>query len=106
MSGEDNNHPFAAQSSGTVYMAALVNVQSTQASGDYFLHTFAGPITDNMFYSRIFVKKDPGTGTNYAFGVQFKSATDAVYTPGFTFVPGTTHLVVVKYTFVAARRTT
>ena len=96
MNGEDNNHTFPGQAAGTVYMAALVNVSSTQASGDYFLHMFDGAIAGNGFYSRIFIK-DPGTGTNYAFGVQFKSTVDAVYTPGFTFTPGTTHLVVVKY---------
>jgi diadenosine tetraphosphate (Ap4A) HIT family hydrolase len=100
LNGEDNNHTFPGQAAGTVYMAALVNVSSTQASGDYFLHMFDGAIAGNNFYSRIFIKKDPGTGTNYAFGVQFKSTVDAVYTPGFTFTPGTTHLVVVKYTFV------
>jgi len=102
-SGEDNNHPFAGQTSGSVYAAFMINVASTQATGDYLFHFFDGPIAGNIFRGRVFLKKD-ATTTNYAFGVQFGSTLNAVYTP-FSYTPGTTHLVVVKYTFVAGGTT-
>src|SRR5438093_1556380 len=37
-SGEDDNHPFTAVTSGSFYAAFLVNVVSAQATGDYFFH--------------------------------------------------------------------
>jgi hypothetical protein len=98
-SGEDNNHGFAGQTTGSVYAAFLINVASTQTTGDYLFHFFDGPIGGNIFRGRVFLKKD-ATSTNYAFGIQFGSTLNAVYTP-FSFAPGGTHLLVVKYTFVA-----
>ena len=98
-SGEDDNHGFPPQTTGTVYAAALVNVSASQTTGDYFFHVFDGVITGNKFLGRVFVKKDPST-TNYAFGIQKGSTVNTVYT-GFTFTPGSTHLIVIKYTFVA-----
>jgi len=97
-SGEDVNHGFTGQTI-TTYAACMVNVVSTQAGGDYFFHFFDGPIAGNVFRARVFVKKD-ATTTNYAFGIQFGSTANAVYT-GFTYTPGTTHLIVLKYTVVA-----
>jgi hypothetical protein len=97
-SGEDNNHTFAGQAAGAVYAAFMINVASSQTTGDYLFHFFDGAITGNIFRGRVFVKKD-GASTNYAFGIQFGSTLNAVYTP-FSYAPGTTHLVVVKYTFV------
>jgi hypothetical protein len=98
-SGEDTNHGFAGISTGTAYIAALVNVTSSQTTGDYFLHFCDGLVTSNVFLGRLFVKKD-ASSTNYAFGIQFGSAIATVYTP-FSYAPGTTHLVVIKYTFNA-----
>ncbi|HKQ57305.1 MAG TPA: hypothetical protein VJY35_05520 [Candidatus Eisenbacteria bacterium] len=98
-SGEDNNHTFAGQAAGAVYAAFMINVASSQTTGDYLFHLVDGAIAGNIFRARVFVKKD-GASTNYALGIQFGSTLNAVYTP-FSFVPGTTHLLVVKYTFVA-----
>src|SRR5213078_1511975 len=44
-SGEDDNHPFTAVTTGSVYAAFLVNVVSAQTTGDYFFHFFDGAIT-------------------------------------------------------------
>ena len=98
-SGEDNNHGFLGQTTGAVYTAFMVNVVSSQTTGDYFFHYFDGLITANVFRGRVFVKKD-ASSTNYAFGIQFGSTINTVYT-GFVYTPGTTHLLVLKYTFVA-----
>lgn len=98
-SGEDTNRSFTGITTGTGYIAALVNVVSSQATGDYFLHFADGAIGGNIFLGRLFVKKD-ATTTNYAFGIQFGSTVATVYTP-FSYTPGSTHLVVIKYTFNA-----
>lgn len=98
-SGEDTNRNFTGITTGTAYIAALVNVVSSQTTGDYFLHFCDGLITSNIFLGRLFVKKDAAS-TNYAFGIQFGSAIATVYTP-FAYAPGTTHLVVIKYQFNA-----
>jgi len=99
-SGEDNNHTFAGQSSGSVYLAAMVNVATAQAAGDYLLHFFDSAITTNNFYGRLFVK---ASGAGYVYGLQFKSNTGATCTFYSSSVKtfNTTHLVVVKYTFNA-----
>jgi len=98
-SGEDTNHSFTGQSTGAVYAAVMINVASSQTTGDYLFHFDDGLITSNIFRARMFVKKDAST-TNYALGIQFGSNGPPSYT-GFVYTPGTTHLCVVKYTFVA-----
>jgi hypothetical protein len=95
-SGEDVSREFPAANSGTVYASALVNVASSQTGGGYFFHLMnAGTTT---FRGRLFVRKDVAT-TNFAFGIARTNGTP-VYT-ATNYVPGTTYLVVVKYTFVA-----
>jgi hypothetical protein len=98
-SGEDDNHSFTGQTSGNVYAAFMVNVVSSQTTGDYFFHFFDGLITGNIFRGRVFVKKDAAS-SNYAFGIQFGSTINTVYT-GFDYTPGTTYLVVLKYAIIA-----
>lgn len=99
-SGEDNNHTFVGQTSGSLYAALMVNVVSAQAAGDYFFHFFDSAITTNNFYGRVFVKS---SGAGYVYGLQFKSNTGATCTSysGTVRSFGSTHLVVVKYTFNA-----
>jgi len=97
--GEDTNHSFAGVTSGAAYLSALVNVTASTTTGDYILHFTDGLITSNVFLGRLFVKKD-ASSTNYAFGIQFGSAATTAFTP-FSFAPGSTHLVVIKYQYVA-----
>jgi len=97
--GEDVNKTFTVQSSGIVYASFLVNVTSSQTNGDYFFNF--GPATmSTTFSGKIFIKKD-ATTTNFAFGVTKAANTGAsvVYTP-FSYVPGVTYMVVLKYTIV------
>lgn len=95
-SGEDVSREFSAANSGTVYASLLVNVSSSQTGGGYFFHLMnAGTTT---FRGRLFVRKDAAT-TNFAFGIARTNGTP-VYTTT-DYLPGTTYLVVVKYTFVA-----
>ncbi len=93
-SGEDTNKSFRPQTSGSIYAGALINVSASQATGDYFFHLFQ---SSSLLYARVFVKKDPTT-TNYFIGIA-KSNGTVTYTATSAFTPGTTHLVIVKYTF-------
>lgn len=100
-SGEDVNRPLAGTiNSGSVYASALINVSASQVTGDYFFHLYQGSTT---FYCRLFVRKDAASN-NYAIGIA-KSSGTATYTATSDFVPGTTYLVVVKYTFNAGSTT-
>ncbi len=99
-SGEDVNRSFAAQSSGAVYAAFLVNVSeaSTDPAGGYFFHLGPEPV-GTTFRGRVFVKKD--ASNNVAFGISkaLTTAADVAYTP-FSYSLNTTYLIVVKYTIV------
>jgi len=90
-SGEDDNRTFALQNTGTVYLAAMVLVNTAQ-SGDYFLHLGPAPVT-TTFTGRLFVRN---TGSGAQLGAGFTTETP-VYGPTVSF--GATALVVLKYQF-------
>jgi len=97
LGGEDVNKGITSQNSGSVYMAAMVNVTAAFTGGDYFLHfSQTSGATAGTFFARIFAKKD--ASNNLAFGIS-KGGT-ANYT-GFTYSLNTTYLLVLKYTFVS-----
>ncbi|MBX3283413.1 MAG: VCBS repeat-containing protein [Acidobacteria bacterium] len=101
-SGEDDNHPFAPQSSGSVYAAFLVNISdaSVTSPGGYFFHFGPDPI-GSTFRGRVFAVKDGSN--NLAFGISVAATTVAgglTLTP-FNYSLGTTYLVVVKYNIVS-----
>lgn len=98
-SGEDTNHGFTGQTTGAVYAAVMINVASSNLTGDYLFHFFDGAIAGNIFRGRVFVKKDPSS-TNYAFGIQFGSTGPPTYTP-YSYTLGSTHLLVLKYEIFA-----
>ena len=88
--GEDvvrNIMPY--DTSGSVYLAALVNVSAAQATGDMFLSFHY----NNTFNGKVFAKKDAGTGFYFGSGKN----TGVYESTSRTF--NTTYLVVVKYTF-------
>ncbi len=86
--GEDDNRTFASQSSGPLYFAALVNLSSAQATGDYFMH-FKNSSTG--FAARVFARNSSG---NLQFGISTSSAATWSTT---NFSLGTTYLVVAKH---------
>src|SRR5437867_873355 len=96
-SAEDDSHSFTGVTSGTVYAALLANVTSASI-GDYFFSFIDGLNTSGAFYGRVFVQ---ASGGGYQFGLQFKSKTTGTCTvyKSTVYSFGTTHLVVVKYTF-------
>ena len=60
-SGEDVNHTFTPVTSGSAYAAAMINVTSASATGDYFFHVLTGT---SSFYSRLYVRSSGG-GSNW-----------------------------------------
>lgn len=93
--GEDDNRLFTSPvSSGTLYAAVLVNVSSAQATGDYFFHFF---VNSSTFYGRVFAKAG-ATGYNLGISRTASNSGTPVYTTA-EYAYGTTHLLVVKYTF-------
>lgn len=99
-SGQDYNKSFTATpiSSGNVYFAALVNIDSAKATGDYFMHSYRTGAA-NVFNNRVYVKK--ATNGNLAFGVLKGSAVSSVVWTDSIYALSTTHLVVLKVQIVA-----
>ena len=92
-SGEDVNHGFTAQNSGTIYVSFLVNVSSVSTSGGYFLHL--GPSTIGYsYFGRVWVKQE---SSDIEFGLSKKTGTPA-YTDN-NYSKNTTYLLVLKYEF-------
>jgi hypothetical protein len=104
LSGEDCNKIFTAQSSGSVYASALINVTAATSSvGDYIFHLGTGTTT---FTGKVFVRKNATTGFDFGLSKLGNSTTTTaaapVWTPtGSPYSIGTTYLVVLKYTIVA-----
>jgi hypothetical protein len=94
---EDVNHQFTGISFGSMFVSFLVNVTSMSTSGDYFFHL--GPTNlSTVFKAKVLAKTN--TAGALAFGISKTSSTDSVisWTP-FAYAPGTTYLLVLKYTF-------
>lgn len=100
LSGEDDNRTFAAQSSGSVYAAFMVNTSeaTTDPLGGYFFHLGPDPV-GTTFRGRVFIAKD--ASNNIAFGISKALATagNISFTP-FNYALNTTYLIIVKYTIV------
>jgi len=99
--GEDDYKTFTPVTSGSIYMAFLINVQSAQTGlsndkADYFI-TFS-PSAGQTFYTARVVLKANGNG--FSVGVSKSSELSAVFPFGSTvFNFNQTYLVVVKYKF-------
>jgi hypothetical protein len=95
--GQDVNRTFVAQTSGSVYYAALVKVWNAHANGDYFVHLGRNPVGTSNFYARLFCRSTTG-GIN--FGISRSDIGPAVVWSPVVYPLYVTHLLVVKYTFV------
>lgn len=91
-SREDQFRTFATQTSGTIYVAQLVNI-ATAAGGDFFtsLRDPAGG-----YFNRLYVKDDGGKP---AIGLGKSTATTAYSPQALSY--GTTYLVITKYDFAS-----
>lgn len=101
--GQDANHTFAPQTEGSVYAAVLVNVDSAQAAGDYFMH-FGQEDMGSYFGGRVFLKQD-GDSDNAFIGLVYSSGAGAVTQYTTTSYPfGSTILLVLKYDIIPGEK--
>lgn len=91
--GQDAYTQFTPSTDGSVYVSFLINVDSVQATGDYFLALLPSTSTTN-YTMRTFLKT---SGAGYQIGIS-KSTEAATYAPD-TYNLRTTYLVIVKYKF-------
>lgn len=94
--GEDVNRTFAAQNSGTVYTAFMMNVQKATTTGDYWFHLSTSPLNSFEFICRTHIKRD--AAGNIAIGLG-KRHLDTTFT-GFNYAINTTYLIVIKYQII------
>lgn len=96
--GNDAYKGFPQDSTGSVYCAFMLRVDTVRATGDYFFAFLPSTSTTN-YTGRVYVKDTLG---GMAFGLSKGSATQGpiVYSAA-TFQRGITYLVVAKYKFVA-----
>jgi endonuclease G, mitochondrial len=95
---EDDHLDFSSSvTTGTVYASAMVNVTTITSSGaDYVFMLGTGTGT---FQSRVFIRKDATSGFDFGFSKVGTSTSVIQWTSGYAF--GTTHLIAVKYTYIA-----
>jgi hypothetical protein len=87
--------------SGSFYLSCMVSID-TAKTGDYFLALLPGYST-TLYTPRLFVKDSSGT---LSFGISKGAVTSIPATYGANgFAYGTTHLLVLKYTFSSATTT-
>lgn len=95
--GEDVNRNFTVQTSGAVYVACMVKVNT--AASLYFMHLGGDPI-GTIFRGKVFVD---GTGDPFNFGVSVGSNT-ATTVPGGSYLIGKTYLLVLKHEIVEGEK--
>lgn len=97
--GEDVYRTFAAQTSGSVYMSFLMNVQSAQAIGDYIM-AVSPTASQTNYFARTHLKS---SGNGYLIGLSKSNELTGGYIYGTTNLTfNTTYLVVVKHQFVGS----
>lgn len=95
-SRQDLHYDFTTVSSGAVYAAFLVKIDSASTDGEYFFHFGENPWSF-LFRARVFARND-GSG-NIQFGLS-KASTSTVEWTTTTYTFGTTYLLVAKYEYV------
>lgn len=94
-SGQDVTKSFGTlPTSGSLYLAAMVNVSMALSGGDYFI----GFYYNNAWRGRIFIRS---SGAGFQFGLGGKTATSTPVYDNTVHPLNTTHLVVLRYTFIA-----
>lgn len=89
--GEDLNKTFTAQTSGTVYVASMIQIDASTTAG-YFYHLGKAAM-GSTYIARVWVD---GTGDNIGLGAGTSAPT--IYYP---ITKGTPFLLVLKYDFTA-----
>ncbi len=95
--GEDVYRTFSSQKTGSVYLSFLMNVQTAQATGDYFI-ALSPTSSQTNYYARTHLKS---SGNGYLIGLSKSNELTGGYVYGTTVLNfNTTYLVVVKHSFL------
>ncbi len=92
-SGIDVNKPIVPDSTNSVYVSFMVNVQYASTTGEYFFHV-GNLVLGSAFRCKVFAKDSLGT---LRFGYSKLSNTATYSTTPYNY--NTTYLLVAKYTF-------
>jgi len=95
-SGHDAHKDFTFQTSGSIYAAAIIKVDSSKTTGDYFMH-FMKPNNTTILVGRIFIKRDATLTNKFAFGISKNSAIASAALTSYNYNVNTEYLVVLKY---------
>lgn len=96
--GQDVNKELKTLvNSGSLYAAFLINVSAAQTAGDYFYHFGVTPSNTSSFFGRVFVKNNDANTILVGLSI---ASTTASYS-NVSLAKNQTHLVIVKYTFIA-----
>ncbi|MCE3282741.1 MAG: hypothetical protein K0Q66_1478, partial [Chitinophagaceae bacterium] len=103
---EDVQAPVTSMTSGSVYTSFLINVANANdllansGAGDYFFGLVPN-VGSSLFAGRVHIRQ--GTTSGFQLGIKFNGSAGNVTTwsgaTGDNLAFGTTHLVVVRYTF-------
>ncbi len=100
--GQDEFTGFTAVTSGSIYFSFLINVDSSQASGDYFAALLPSTSTTN-YTSRLYLR-DTLSGFNLGL-TKGAIATNPVTWSTTLYNRNVTYLVIIKYTFLTGTTT-
>jgi len=92
--GDDENRPFTAQTTGSVYASFMVNVTAAPTAGVYFFH-FVDASVSSAYRARTFLIPQSG---QFAVGLTFNASTTTASTKLLN--SGQTYLFVVKYKII------
>jgi hypothetical protein len=92
--GEDVNKTFTTQTSGTVYVAFMVDVFNV-ATG-YFLHLGLNPFNTSNFFGKVFMQESNG---DWYFGVSKTASSSPALSPAPIGI-GSIYFLVLKYEIV------
>lgn len=98
--GQDINHTFTTQTSGSVYASILINASTVSPSttGDYFFHFLKGTTT---YAGRVYIKRDATDTTQFRLGILKGSTTANIVFSPILLSLNTTHLIVLKYKIIS-----
>lgn len=99
VTGEDVYKTFPTVTSGNVYLAFLMNVQSAQATGDYII-ALSPTSSQTNYYARTHLRS---SGNGYIIGLSKSNELSGGYIYGNTVLSfNTTYAVVVKHQFLGS----
>ena len=96
--GEDDYKSFTPITSGTVYASFMINVQSAQATGDYFI-ALSQSTSQTNYYVRTHIKS---SGNGFLIGLSKSNELGGGYVYGTTVLAfNTTYVIIIKHTLAA-----